>query len=641
MTARSRDAEPSHAEYLAKHPRVFFGDVAFERRSRYLVMRDGTRIAIDVTLPRGAFSTSSTRVPTIVRTTRYFRRFRFASPLRDRIPDAFLAPTDAPVRRRFLEHGYAWVDVDARGSGASFGERPCPWWIDGEVKDGAEVVDWITRQPWSNGLVGATGVSYDGTAAEMLQWNQHPAVKAVAPRFSLFDVYADVAFPGGNHLFWFTENWGRANAALDRNRPEEFVATVLRLRTEGGTADPRIASMVGHAAFDRIARALLGPALAGVAPVDDDPRSVMLERAIASHAKNYNVHHGAMEMTFRDDVPKSATIPGFTPDYFSPSTYVDRLSHASDGGAGAAVFSYSGWYDGGYANAAVTRHRTLRDQRNQLLIGPWVHGGLLDLDPDAPARETAFDHGTELLRFFDRHLRGEPTTAAPRVRYWLMGRGEWRSASTWPPPEAKPRAWYLAPGHRLASAPAPVKGVAVQPPTKTGTGRRTRWETLLSPYVHADWRDAREGQLVFESDPLDDDLVIAGHPVLELELDTPLADASVFAYLEDVTPDGRVRCLTEGSLRTIHRTVLHEGLHEGDGLPHVDVTYRRADATEAPVRRLAFELLPTAFAFARGHRVRLALATADIDHFASPAGALALRIALGPRSRLILPILPR
>ena len=51
--------------------------------------------------------------------------------------------------------------------------------------------------------------------AEMLPVNRNPAVKAVAPRFSLFDTYVDIAFPGGIHDAWFTENWRRLNETLD------------------------------------------------------------------------------------------------------------------------------------------------------------------------------------------------------------------------------------------------------------------------------------------------------------------------------------------------------------------------------------------------------------------------------------------
>ena len=70
-----------------------------------------------------------------------------------------------PRIARYINHGYAFVVVDARGSGASFGTRVQEWSPD-EVRDGAEIMDWIVAQSWSNGRIGSTGISYDGTAAE-------------------------------------------------------------------------------------------------------------------------------------------------------------------------------------------------------------------------------------------------------------------------------------------------------------------------------------------------------------------------------------------------------------------------------------------------------------------------------------------
>ncbi len=142
-------------------------------------MRDGVRLAVDVYLPEGL--EPGLKVPAILHQTSYHRSHTFRWPL------SLVLDRPDPLMELFVTRGYAWIDVDARGSGASFGTRPMPWSPD-EVRDGADIVNWIIGQPWSNGLVGATGVSYAGTAAEMLLVNRHPAVKAIAPRFSLYDV---------------------------------------------------------------------------------------------------------------------------------------------------------------------------------------------------------------------------------------------------------------------------------------------------------------------------------------------------------------------------------------------------------------------------------------------------------------------
>ncbi|MEA2749727.1 MAG: uncharacterized protein QOI41_3870 [Myxococcales bacterium] len=632
MTKLSRDADPSHAAYIARRPEQHRG---FVRTSRYLVMRDGTKIAIDICLPRGL--QPGARVPTIVRQTRYFRRFLVRKRARMFVDETGLDPMNAPMRALFTSRGYAWVDVDVRGSGASFGERPCPWWLEGEVKDGAEVVDFIVKQPWSNGLVGSTGVSYDGTTAELLAWNAHPAVKAIAPRFSLYDTYADVAFPGGLHQAWFTETWELANAALDRNAPEAFIGTALSFGVHGAPSPTvadrrkiasRIAHLVDHELTQRALSGALSFALAGVPPVDDDPGGAQLAAAIASHVANYNVHGGAVHMTFRDDSPPDAPLPGFTCDYFSPSTYPGQVGDA-------AVLGYSGWFDGGYANAAVKRHRVLEragaSKEHRLLLGPWVHGGTLDMDPDTDAHASAFDHSVELLRFFDRHLAAEMPLGgiaiedtAP-VRYYVMGAGAWREAATWPPEGTRSLALHFAAGHRLrrGTDAERAEGVDVHEvdPT-TGTGRRTRWRTTISPFVHADGAGrSRRGLFVCDGDALEEDLEVAGNPVLVLRIASTVSDGAIFAYLEDVDREGRARLVSEGELRTIHRTTLHE---PQDGPARVETSFLRKDAVAiAPgtVATHAIELLPLAMSFRRGHRIRLSLAGADVDHFVSPTAS--------------------
>lgn len=84
-----------------------------------------------------------------------------------------------------------------------------------EVRDGADIVDWIIAQPWSVGVVGATGTSYDGTLAVALLRNRHPAVKAIAPRFSGWDVYTDIFLPGGINASGLLRQWSELTAALD------------------------------------------------------------------------------------------------------------------------------------------------------------------------------------------------------------------------------------------------------------------------------------------------------------------------------------------------------------------------------------------------------------------------------------------
>ena len=147
--------------------------------SLYLKMRDGCRIAADVYLPDG---NADVRWPTILIQTPYYRRFAIDPTAKGVEP----SPNVAKYRDAFVPRGYAVVIVDVRGTGASFGTRDS-FRSPRERDDAHEIADWIVAQPWSNGALGATGISYLGAASDFLASTSHPAVKAIAPLFAVWD----------------------------------------------------------------------------------------------------------------------------------------------------------------------------------------------------------------------------------------------------------------------------------------------------------------------------------------------------------------------------------------------------------------------------------------------------------------------
>ena len=50
-----------------------------------------------------------------------------------------------------------------------------------------EVAAWAAVQPWSNGLVGTFGVSYEGNTAELAAVPNQAAIRAVMPLYDTFD----------------------------------------------------------------------------------------------------------------------------------------------------------------------------------------------------------------------------------------------------------------------------------------------------------------------------------------------------------------------------------------------------------------------------------------------------------------------
>jgi putative CocE/NonD family hydrolase len=569
------------------------------RSSFYLTMRDGVRIAVDLSLP--ADLKAGDRIPALLRQTRYYRSFDLGWRLQ------FLTRNWPSQRKLFLTHGYAWLDVDVRGTGASFGHWAYPWSPD-EVRDGAEVVDWIVQQPWSNGNVGGIGTSYDGGSAEFLLLNRHPAVKAVASEFTFFDAYSDLAFPGGIWLQSFSTSWQKLNRALDINYVGSFAPLM-----------PRMVRSSYH----------------GVRPVDADADGALLNEAIQQHDHNLDVAAMAQAITYRDDAPWP---PGLSLDAVSP------FSHASEIiASGAAIYFVEGWFDASFAQAALNAFETLKNPVS-VIIGPWGHGSFLGGRVSAHSGHSTVNPDDQLLRFFDFHLKSAGNQASPprAITYFTGGLNKWNTADHWPPPGVQPLSFYLDRNHQLSAESSNTNEASdsYSVDLSAATGFTSRWE-LGSEVAYPDRRRADGRLLCYTSLPLERDMEVTGSPEVRLVLSSTASDGEFFAYLEDVDRKGRVSYVTEGELRALHRAVSSDPPYPEPG-PYHSFKHRDGLPLKAgEISSIGFALIPTSYLFKRGHAIRLALAGADRDHFAAlpgPAPVWTVYRDAAHRSSLELPV---
>ncbi len=577
-----------------------------EKRSLYLPMRDGVLLAIDVYLPRSR--KKGERLPTLVHQTRYWRAPKLKFPF-SIFSNGLLGRTGKMVQG-FLEQGYVIVNVDVRGSGASLGTQAHPWTAD-EVQDGAEIIDWIIKQEWSDGKVGSLGVSYSGTAAEFLATTQHPNLKAVAIMFALFDVYEDNAFPGGLHNAWFTQSWGEANEAMDANElPENY----------------------------RKLKALVG----GVSMVKTKGRKKIFREALCDHEANKNVHEGALTVDCRDDIPTNGAVSSI--NSFSPHNYVKTLDTS-----GVAVYSYSGWHDGAYQHAAIKRHNNLlSNPHNRLILGPWEHGGAYNISPHARAN-AGFDHTAELLKFFDFHLKGIATgiDKEEAAHYFTMGAERWQSNATFPPDYVRADTLFLRTGGGLSKQKdADLSIDTIRVDHAFGSGEQTRWKAVngkvKSPYTYSDWTERSKNLPHFLCAPFTTAVEMTGHPLIELNVSASAADGSIIVYLEDVAPDGRVFHVTEGVLRLSHHAEYAGAQIYADATPNrTHLREHHSPLKNAEFVRIRLDLLPVSYLFQAGHSLRISVAGSDKDHFEllNPEG-YSLYIGQGGESpcKLILPL---
>jgi putative CocE/NonD family hydrolase len=566
----------SPSAYLARRPATF--GVPAPPRSLYLAMADGCRLALDIYLPVGS---TAARWPTICIFTPYYRRHQLKAGAIGTEP----SPGIFKYRDMFVPRGYALVVADVRGTGASFGTREA-FRSPKERDDYRAIADWIIAQPWSDGRIGATGISYLGAACDFLASTGHPAVKAIAPLFSVWDTYADHYYPGGMLLNRLAATYDRLMVGLDHDRREI-------LRTFAYYQDQN---------------------LAGPHPVDEDADGRLRAAAIAEHAGNFRMPDFITEFRFKEEpLPYD---PTFSSASFSPYAYA--LGIRPD----VAVYSVSGWMDGaGYANGAIARHLTLPNPHRYLLLGPWDHGARVNVSPWRGREEPEFPLFAEVLRFFDQHLAGIAAglEAEQAIHYFTVGAEVWRAADTWPPIGEAARQFHLAP-HRMLAA---TSGAAASDSCKVdfgfGTGPHTRYERLAAidnRDFHTDWPQREAVLLSYTSEALGADMVLTGHAVAELWLAASESDAAVHIYLSELSADGRLHYITEGVLRALHRRDADDTPQHRTAWP--THSYARKDAaplTLGTLERLRIALLPVSWLLRRGSRIRLSISGADADHY--------------------------
>jgi putative CocE/NonD family hydrolase len=522
-------------------------------------MDDGVKIAVDVYLPVGY--PEGDRYPAILEMTRYWRN-RGTGP-------SYLV-------RRAVNKGFAYVIMDERGTGASFGEWKTPL-ADRALRDAQEVMNWIVAQPWASGTIGATGVSYPGMAAQRLAALGHPALKAVVPMSDTYDQYEDLLFPGGLFNEAFLQGWSDLVYAMDRN--------------------PSV-SVEGEAYT--------------LVPVDSDPSGELMRQAIAGHGENLNAFQAVQGITFRDD----EAIPGWTLDDISTHTRADDLA-ASE----VAVYHWGSWLDGGSADGTIRAFMESPGPRRGT-IGSWTHGLSqnaytgLDRFPAVPSVEAQWD---EALNFFDDVLRKGKPLQGRILRYFTMGENRWKATATWPVPGVTTERLYLLESGVLGPvAPSSALGEDLyEVDFEVLSAQESRW---LSPLFADTWypdRTQRDVELlVYQTPPLTEDLEVTGYPVVRLELASTHTDGAFIVYLEDVDSFGRVTYVTEGILRGIHRKTGQDPSAWKRPTPYH--SYRAADAqplVPGEVAELSFGLHPTSYLFRAGHRIRIAIAGHDASAF--------------------------
>jgi putative CocE/NonD family hydrolase len=344
-------------------------------------------------------------------------------------------------------------------------------------------------------------------------------------------------------------------------------------------------------------------------PVESDTDRALLRQAAEAHLKNTNLSDLLQSLPFRDSW-SSLTASPFAYEG-SVGTYRPHLVRA-----GVPLYIQGGWRDD-FRREQLVAFANIPNAR--LIIGPWTH-----------CQYTGFNIVNEALRFFDYHLKGANTGIASDepIHYFTVGSssgGEWRAARRWPGAGASTTVRYLASGDALTSEPPADARQSVAPAAEVACAASAGSAAALGPQsCHP-----AAGAVSF-SESITRDTELTGHVLLELWVSSSATDANVFAYLEDVAPDGTVTVVSDARQKA-SLARLSEPPYEFLGLP-----FHRGHAEDAtalvpgqPVR-VSFDFLPVSYVWTAGHRLQITVTSADPrERFRRPSPTPTLTLHFG------------
>lgn len=390
--------------------------------------------------------------------------------------------------------GWAVVLQDVRGRFDSEGEfRPFAQ----EIGDGFDTIAWCAEQPWCDGRVAMTGMSYNGATQWLAAIARPPALKAIAPSVIGPDFLDDFASTGGACCQSFLSSWALGLAASGQDA--EAAAAALELFPQWPallTTEP------GHAA------------IADVLP------------------------------DYAQWVPRQA-------DYWSQVDVAAQLPELD-----LPVWRLAGWYDlfcegtlDGYVRMAD--HATTPQR---LIVGPWTHAAMhvpTTPEVDFGLAATGAHLAVEVDAFLKAGLEGG--SARGGITVFVMGENSWRDLDSWPPP-CTTKSLHLTENDVLSTT-APRDGQQVwrhdpADPVPTRGGRTLHFGLPMAGPLDQRPIEGRPDVQVWTSGELTDDVTVIGMITAELDVSSTSRTYDLVVKVCDVQPDGRSLNIVDSVART-------------------------------------------------------------------------------------------
>jgi putative CocE/NonD family hydrolase len=470
-------------------------------------MRDGVKLFASVYVPQlGAFKDAGP-YPFLMTRTPYS-----CAPYGEDKYSERVGPSE-----ELMESGYIFVCEDARGRNASEGafqemnphidDKKSAKDVD-ESSDMYDTVEYLLKHvPNNNGKVGITGISYPGfyTSASII--DSHPAIKAASPQAPMTDLFFnDDGYHGG--AFMLGANYGFYRFFMPQKNP--LIPTAGSHGAASASENP-----------DTYATLLAAGPTENLDKGEDYLKG-----------ENWLFHDQLVHTTYDE--------------YWKKRDLSRRMK-----GVHAAVMTVGGWFDAEDLSGPVKTFHAIDEFNpgavNTLVVGPWTHGGWSRTDGDRlgdvsfNAKTAVFYRAKIEFPFFEFYLKGKNGEPLPKAYVFETGSNVWKTYDAWPPKPAVAKTLYFHAGGKLSfDAPAETTGVDeyVSDPAHPVPFVGYATDTVPQRYMADDQRFAatRPDVLVYESEPLTEDVTIAGPVRPKLRIASTGTDADFVVKLIDVYP---------------------------------------------------------------------------------------------------------
>ncbi|MGV8937332.1 MAG: CocE/NonD family hydrolase [Allorhizobium sp.] len=577
---------------------VIASDVVVERNVM-VTMRDGIRLATDIYRPAVDGKPVMGALPALMERTPYGKGERS----RSEIEVGMDVPMDrSQVASFFARAGYAVIYQDCRGRYASEGEFTKYL---SEAEDGFDTAGWLVKQPWSNGQFGTMGLSYAAHTQAALACLNPPGLACMVMDSGGFSNAFLCGIRQGGAFELKQATWAYSNAK------ESALA-----------AGDKLAHAAMEAEDIRAWFAAM-PWSEGVSPVRWAPEyeSYLLEQW----------RSGSFDESWRRT---GLYMEGFY------DTFPD-----------VPIVLMSSWYDA-YVRTILDNYSGLNRPGRKplsLIMGPGLHGnrnstfaGDVSFGPTAPLGGNVTESWLTFRRnWFDHWLKGIPNVVSEKTeaRIFAMGGGSgsrngdgrldhggrWIEAGEWPLPGTSVQDYFLhANGQLSPERPTDAQNPLTydfdpQNPVPSIGGSLTSGAPIFegggfdqreSPRFYGADRhglplSARADVLTFETEPLDEDMLVAGPIEIELFVASDAPDTDFTAKLIDVYPPsadyptGYALNITDGIIRCRYR-------NSWDNPEPI---------TAGEIFKVTIEPFATANLFAKGHRVRVDISSSNFPKY--------------------------